>query len=390
MGREWRLEVGFLTDVGRHRERNEDAFSLYLPYAGEENETPFDAVFAVADGMGGHEGGEIAGRFAAQAVEQALSTRGAPAPENVNEWIRAFLGRVNEELCELSATREVARGMGSTLTLLVVRDGQAHLGHVGDSRCYRFKDGTLEQLTRDHSWVAEQLRAGLLTPEEARDHPKRNLLTQCLGVEGDLDVFVADRPLEDGCRYLLCSDGLHGMVPDHVLSRTLGEESDPQAAAARLVRLALEAGGHDNITVIVADARRVSELGRTIPGAGGPGAARSLGDTDPRLGRARPGPRPLHRMLMAGGAALLVLAAALGGWRALGSDGPTAATDSAPIETSVPDLGEATPQPADRPLETPPADSAPVDSAPVVGPVDSTRSTRGAPPAGLGAAGRTE
>lgn len=385
----WRSTAGFRTHPGCVRERNEDAYAVYLPYAGERNRAPVEALFAVADGMGGHRAGDVASRYAAEAVQSAFGRPDGDEPTmpvpDLPAWIRELFGRINRELSARDGTGR-GQGMGSTLTLALVRDGRLYLGHVGDSRCYRFRDGALEQLTPDHSWVAEQRRAGLLSEEEARRHPKRNLLTQCLGLGRDLDLFVAEEALEDGARYLLCSDGLHGPVPDPVTTTVLSEEADPQAAASRLVELALEAGAPDNVTAVVFDVRRGLPLGNTLPDApegparllalsgeherrpagSGSSASGPTGTPAPGLRRRSDGPwsrlraalpsRRRHRLLLLAGILLTVGGGGAGGWLLLRpsvaeetSASPSEETPAAP-ETSAPAAGQAAP-------ETPSVDS---------------------------------
>lgn len=268
----WALSPGFVSDAGRARGRNEDSFALYLPYEGAPPTGAVDALFLVADGMGGHEAGDLASRFAAERVASAL---GEPAADDVGgedlpTRLERLLQDVNHELVALAAARGAARGLGTTLTLAVLRGATIHIAHVGDSRCYRLRDGVLAQLTPDHSWVAEQVRAGLLSPEEARHHPRRNILTQCLGLDRSLEVFAAAEPVCAGDRYLLCTDGLHGTVADEAIAGALLAEPGAQAAAERLVRLANEAGGPDNITAIVVDfsppAAARAALRTTLPG----------------------------------------------------------------------------------------------------------------------------
>jgi len=260
----WHVSVGFLTDTGLVRDRNEDSYAVHLPYAGEASRTPADAFFAVADGMGGHNAGDYASQYVAGAAQNSFAERGQ-AISDVSGWLERMIRRVNRELTSIAKREFNARGMGSTLTIAVLQSGRVYLGHVGDSRAYRLFGGELEQLTPDHSWVGEQVRSGLLTPEQAAVHPKRNLLTQCLGIDPDVKPYLADEPLQDGSRYLLCSDGLFGLVPDSVLRRILLDEREPQSAAARLIAIANEAGGGDNITAVVFDVLEASELATTIP-----------------------------------------------------------------------------------------------------------------------------
>jgi PPM family protein phosphatase len=274
------IRVGFVSDTGRTRTRNEDSFTLYLGYRGEEKRAPVDAFFAVADGMGGHDRGDLASQYIAGAVNRALTAPadGFPAaPADVGAWIEALVRRVNRDLVALNEERGNGRSMGSTLTLALVWQRTLFIGHVGDTRCYRLRNGGLQLLTDDDSWVAEQQRAGLLTQEEAANHPNRNWLTRCLGMDADPGVSLVEEPVLDGDRYLLCSDGLHGMVPDSTVALVLSDCPSPQDAARRLVELSNHAGGSDNITAIVFDVnppldaattttRTVQALAVTLPG----------------------------------------------------------------------------------------------------------------------------
>jgi protein phosphatase len=314
-----RLAVGFRSDTGRARERNEDALAVFLPYGDEPNPASVDALFLVADGMGGHEAGDVASRFAARRIAGALTgPKAVPAAvdeESLEPRLDSLLQAANRELVELAASEGLTRGLGTTLTAAVLRGTTLYLAHVGDSRCYRLREGALAQLTEDHSWVAEQRRTGLLTAEEAEAHPQRNILTQCLGLDRKLDVFHRAAEVAAGDRYLLCSDGLHGPVPDRVLARVLETEASPQAAAQRLIDLANEAGGEDNITAIVADVAPAGPPATdTIPGELSPLAV-TAERAAPR-GAANRGARALVAI-----GTLLVLAALAAGAMLLGPAG---------------------------------------------------------------------
>lgn len=256
-GARWRIALGFQSDAGRARERNEDAYAVFLPYEGEERTTSVDGLFAVADGMGGHEAGDFASRFAADALLRAVTVEGDLDLEARYQWI-------SRELRRIAVERGSSHGMGSTMTAAILRGDVLDVAHVGDTRLYRLRD-RLEQLTPDHSWVAEQQRAGLLTPEEAAAHPRRNLLTQCLGIGPDLKVYRAEYTVQEGDRYLICCDGLHGQIPDPVIERVLRDETVPQKAVHRLVEMANETGGPDNITAVVFDLARTAVVSDTMP-----------------------------------------------------------------------------------------------------------------------------
>ena len=224
------------TDIGRVRRQNEDAAWM------DESR----GVFAVADGMGGHLAGEVASSMAMDAVRELA---GSDARPGIGARRRAVQRAPNAILAHAGPHGECA-GLGTTLSLMWRAGRFMYIAHVGDSRIYRLRDGSLEQITQDHSLVAELVRAGLITAEEARRHPRRNIITRALGTQGDNtpDLLAADnRP---GDLWLLCTDGLTGMVPDDEIERTL--LSLPlEEAADRLLGLALEAGGSDNVTLIL-------------------------------------------------------------------------------------------------------------------------------------------
>jgi len=228
--------VATLSDTGRRRLRNEDAYVCDPP------------LFAIADGMGGAQAGEVASRLAAAAI--AEGERGGHGETDVAELVQAANARVYGHAVEDPAVA----GMGTTVTVAVVdaAAGTVVIGHVGDSRAYRIRDERLEQLTADHSLVAELVRTGRLTPEQAVGHPHRSVITRAVGTEPsvDVDTFTLETVQRD--LYLLCSDGLTDMVPDEeilAVADTAGRE--PDAVARMLVEAANRAGGDDNITVIV-------------------------------------------------------------------------------------------------------------------------------------------
>lgn len=224
------------TDIGRLRRQNEDAAWM------DESR----GIFAVADGMGGHLAGEVASSMAMDAVREMAKSGAKPGLEALRGTVmRAH----NAILSHAEAHRECA-GMGTTLSLMWRAGRFMYIAHVGDSRIYRLRGGRLEQITQDHSLVAELVRAGLITAGEARNHPRRNIITRALGTQGDNtpDVLAADA--KSGDIWLLCTDGLTGMVPDDEIERTL--LSLPlEEAADRLIELALQAGGSDNVTLIL-------------------------------------------------------------------------------------------------------------------------------------------
>ncbi|HZB70922.1 MAG TPA: Stp1/IreP family PP2C-type Ser/Thr phosphatase, partial [Acidimicrobiales bacterium] len=236
--------MGSATDTGQVRTKNEDAALIG------------DVVFAVADGMGGHAAGEVASQVAVEAFENSTSA-GVDDEDDVVEAVRA----ANQAVLDRAEDEPELAGMGTTLTALALVPGPADgsgpgelvIANVGDSRAYLFRDGDLTLLTRDHSLVEDLVQEGRLSPEEARTHPQRNILTRVLGNDSGVepDVFRAD-PVR-GDRYLLCSDGLSNEVDEERTAAVLRRLADPDDAARELVRLANENGGRDNITVVVVD-----------------------------------------------------------------------------------------------------------------------------------------
>jgi PPM family protein phosphatase len=223
-----------LTDRGRKRRRNEDAFVCEPP------------LFAVADGMGGAQAGEIASRLAAAAIREE-SAAGAAAEAHVT----ALIQEANRRVYERSSADEAASGMGTTMTVALVQDGQVTIGHVGDSRAYLIRGDRLEQVTEDHSLVAELVRSGKLSPEEAESHPQRSVITRVLGTEPDVDVDTFTVAVEPDDLFLLCSDGLTTMVDDEtILGIVRQKRSDLNAAAKALIQAANRGGGEDNITLV--------------------------------------------------------------------------------------------------------------------------------------------
>jgi len=238
-------EVG-LTDVGRQRQSNEDSFVDAPP------------VFAVADGMGGARAGEVASRMAVEAF-------GNPPEEGTDPEARlvAIARDANRRIYEMAHSDDAYAGMGTTLTAVVVSGQEVTVGHVGDSRLYRLRDGGLERLTTDHSLVEEYVRAGRLAPEEAESHPQKSIITRALGVEADVEVDTLTCNASDGDVYLICSDGLTGMVPEHEVAAILRERTSLEQAARALIDAANRAGGRDNITVVLF---RLSEDGGATAG----------------------------------------------------------------------------------------------------------------------------
>lgn len=233
-----RLVATGRSDVGRVREGNEDALLLR------------DSVFAVADGMGGHLAGEVASSTALEPVEQ-LDGRIFPDHAAAVTALRDAVVAANERVSELAEANPNYRGMGTTLTAALVEGRRLHVAHVGDSRAYLLRDGHFSQLTDDHTLVQHLVDEGQITREEAARHPQRSVVTRAIGVSWNVDVDSMSLELQGGDQLLLCSDGLTGVVEDEVIARTLLETEDPDAAVTTLIDQANEAGGPDNITVLL-------------------------------------------------------------------------------------------------------------------------------------------
>jgi serine/threonine protein phosphatase PrpC len=267
-----KLATGSATDTGLVRGNNEDAFLVDGAHQ----------LFAVADGMGGHRGGEVASRTAIEALRAAIAS-GYP----VNEAI----ARANAAVLERAAGDTELTGMGTTMTALVVADGQQLLiGHVGDSRAYLLHNGVLRRITDDHSLVEELVREGRLTPEQAESHPQRHVVTRGLGVDADVEVDLITIEVIAGDRVVICSDGLTTMVRERDIERLVRNEPDPQRAAELLVDAANRAGGEDNTSIVVVDVVEVDDV--EVP------VTEGLAPTEALAAPAAPAPSPGHRPAM--------------------------------------------------------------------------------------------
>lgn len=232
------------SDTGRQRRANEDAFFARSP------------VFAVADGMGGAQAGEIASRTAIDVLA------GGVGEGSVEAGLAALVREANQRVHQLSVSDERRAGMGTTMTVAHVGADALTIAHVGDSRLYRLRDGALEKLTSDHSLVDEYVRQGRLTPEEAEHHPQRSIITRAVGPEPAVEVDTLTVPARDGDLYLVCSDGLTTMVAEDEIGTVLRTSTDLGAAGRELIARANAAGGRDNITVVLF---RLEEVGGPAP-----------------------------------------------------------------------------------------------------------------------------
>ncbi len=222
------------TDTGRQRRGNEDSAFARAP------------LFVIADGMGGAQAGEVASRIAVEAFQGELPDQGSP-----EERLAGVAQVANRRIYESARAEHERAGMGTTLTAVYVDDGTLAVAHVGDSRAYLFRDGELGLLTQDHTLVGELVRQGKLTEEQAAEHPQRSVITRALGIDPEVEVDTWTYAARAGDVVLLCSDGLTSMISEQQIAAVLASEPDLDAAAKRLVNEANEAGGRDNITVIL-------------------------------------------------------------------------------------------------------------------------------------------
>ena len=223
------------SDTGRQRRGNEDAFYARAP------------LFAVADGMGGAQAGEVASHLAVEVLEQGLPDGAG----SVEERLRARVREANARIMESAQADDARAGMGTTLTVAYVGEDDLTVAHVGDSRLYRLRDGTFERLTDDHSLVEELVRQGKLTPQEADEHPQRSIITRALGAEEGVEADSTTWAGRDGDVYLICSDGLTSMIPEAHVAQILAEATSLAGAGRMLIDAANDAGGRDNITVVL-------------------------------------------------------------------------------------------------------------------------------------------
>ncbi|MBC2887901.1 Stp1/IreP family PP2C-type Ser/Thr phosphatase [Gordonibacter massiliensis (ex Traore et al. 2017)] len=235
---------GSRTDIGCLRDHNEDSLIVTPP------------LFAVADGMGGHAAGEVASEIAVNVLAEQAPAH--PDPEALGRAVE----EANRAIIHAAHEGRGREGMGTTVTAAMLEGERLIVAQVGDSRAYLLHQGKLQQLTRDHSLMADMIEAGQLTPEEARTHPNRSVITRALGSDPHTQPDLYEINVETGDRLLVCSDGLSSMVRDQDIESVLARVRDPQRCASQLVNEAIAAGGHDNVTVIVADVTGFAEVRR--------------------------------------------------------------------------------------------------------------------------------
>lgn len=248
--RPWQFAGG--SDVGRERAHNEDAILVDADRK----------LVVLADGMGGYQAGEVASQLAIDVVREDSSDAtltetdlGRIDPETgisvAMRQLRGAIEKANNRICSVARGREELNGMGTTIVAARFYDGRVGIAHVGDSRCYRLREGVLEQLTRDHSYVQDQLEKGLISEDEAKHSPQKNLITRALGIDAIAEADVQEFRTRPGDTYLLCSDGLSDLVDDKSIETQLARESNPTDRTKTLIDAANGNGGRDNISVIL-------------------------------------------------------------------------------------------------------------------------------------------
>ena len=232
------------TDIGKAREINQDYYSI--PTQEEELE-----IFILADGMGGYNGGEIASKLATDSVKSYIKNNFAQiehSKESLLDLLQSAIEYANMVVYEKSKSEKELEGMGTTLDICFIYNNKIYIGHVGDSRVYRIRGDVIRKLTKDHSYVQKLVEDGKITREEANHHPKKNMLMKALGCTAYVEPDIRARNLEKGDIILMCSDGLTNMVEEATIEKVVRE--NPELAPEKLVNLANNAGGYDNITVI--------------------------------------------------------------------------------------------------------------------------------------------
>lgn len=261
MTRQLRLAQGVKTDVGRKRERNQDNVTWFVPTDPKVLED-HGALFVVCDGMGGHAAGEVASEKGVTVIRDVYySTKDKDVITAIAQAIKA----ANDAIYAFAHEHTENSGMGTTCVTLVIAGGRGYIVNIGDSRAYLVRDGEMRQVTQDHSWVGEQVRMGLLSDEQARVHPHRNVITRSLGTQANITADLFVETLRDGDRLLLCSDGLHGYVEEKAIAQEVLTQTDPEAAVQDLIDMANANGGPDNISAIVVDVLETTEVAGPIP-----------------------------------------------------------------------------------------------------------------------------
>jgi len=243
-------QIGALTDIGQKRQQNQDSIGVF----------PELGLFVVADGMGGHRGGEIASALAVEAIPKFVGTPPMDI-ESSRQLVCGSIEEANRKIFDKSRQDPKLHGMGTTATVLFFRDGKLYLGQVGDSRCYLLQEGAIWQLTRDHSLVEEKFRAGIISREEIKTDSMRNVITRSVGFEENVQIDCFEMEVHPGDLFVACSDGLSGPLGNQEILETVENalvDGDPQKAADGLIARANQNGGEDNISSILVQVQSVT------------------------------------------------------------------------------------------------------------------------------------
>ncbi len=249
------MKTGVCTDAGKVREINQDDYAIY------ENGC---RLYIVADGMGGHQCGEIASRMAVEVIVEHVKKYMSPDMDGLS--VKGILfeayHRANKKILEYNQIEPACSGMGTTLTLLYHCQKHSLIGHIGDSRAYVLHNRQLDQVTEDHSLVAELCKNGEISKEEAKKHPQRHVITRALGMSDYSKADIFSIELHNNDKVLLCTDGLTNLVSDEEINDIMNRSSSEEELAHKMVQLAIERGGHDNITVVIVNIERILEESR--------------------------------------------------------------------------------------------------------------------------------
>jgi serine/threonine protein phosphatase PrpC len=244
------------TDIGRVRLVNEDRSAIQLELNGL-------SLAIVADGMGGHQAGDVASAMAIEKIQASLQTiRSDMSIDECKKKLRQAIEKANEIIYDFASHRENYHGMGTTVVVTIASQELLLIGHIGDSRAYKINDESIVQLTEDHSLVNELVKSGQITAEEASQHPRRNVVLRALGTEPGIEVDIYEYPWQPGEIVLLCTDGLSGLLEDTTIWNIVKAETNLEAAAQMLIHNALDAGGDDNVTVILLKHDHETEQGK--------------------------------------------------------------------------------------------------------------------------------
>ncbi len=253
-----RVDIAGLSDIGRRKKKNEDSYGVYRDDAEGLRLFRNGTLLCVADGLGGHVGGEIASRLAVSILRDMLKEPPPPAEVDGEEGLLALLKtytqKANESIFQTNKDQvREGRPMGTTLLTALIIQRKIYIANVGDSRCYHIRDGDIIEHTEDHSWVDEQVKLGLMTRSEAETDNRKNMVTRSVGTHPEVEIDTYKWHIVPGDTLLLCTDGLINMVKDSVIIEEFRKNASPAEIAQRLVKLANENGGKDNITVVIAD-----------------------------------------------------------------------------------------------------------------------------------------